>query len=102
MDLGLTENVGTTGLKFEIWFRKRSQDTWVLQAATSLIKNKWVRSLEKILWNQAIKNRECRLTVLSSMGIGSKPSFDLKHSEDNITDRQISADINVIGKGCNQ
>lgn len=94
----MTENVGTSGLKFEIWFRKRSQDTWVLQANSAQVKNNWVRMLEKILWNQAIKNRECRLTELSSMGIGSKPNLDLKLSEDNILDRQINTNVNLKGK----
>lgn len=98
MDLGLTENVGTSGLKFEIWFRKRSQDTWVLQANNAQTKNCWVRTLEKILWNQAIKNRECRLTELSSMGIGSKPNLDLKISEDNILDRQINTTVGHKGE----
>lgn len=95
----MTENVGGSGNKFEIWFRKRSRENWTLQASTPQIKNKWVLTFEKILWNQAIKNRESRLTELSSMGIGSKPSLDLKASEDNINDRTINTEITHKGKG---
>lgn len=96
-DLGLTENVGGSGNKFEIWFRKRSRENWTLQAPSAHIKNKWVQTFEKILWNQAIKNRESRLTELSSMGIGHKPSLDLKPSEDNINDRTINTEANHKG-----
>lgn len=95
--MGLTENVGGSGTKLEIWFRKRSRENWTLQAATPQIKNKWVSTFEKILWNQAIKNRESRLTELSSMGIGHKPSLDLKPSEDNISDRTINTELTHKG-----
>lgn len=96
-DLGLTENVGGSGTKLEIWFRKRSRENWTLQAPSPQVKNKWVSTFEKILWNQAIKNRESRLTELSSMGIGSKPSLDLKPSEDNISNRTINTDLTHKG-----
>lgn len=33
-DLGLTENIGDSGLKFELWFRRRKPDeTFVLQVS---------------------------------------------------------------------
>ena len=33
-DLGLTENIGDSGLKFELWFRRRKpEDTFVLQVS---------------------------------------------------------------------
>ena len=53
------------------------------------VKNRWVRVIEKLLWTQALKNRESRLTELSSMGVGNKPCLDLKESADNINDRSI-------------
>lgn len=35
-DLGLTENVGDSGLKFELWFRRRKpEDTFILQVSSS-------------------------------------------------------------------
>ncbi|TSK20086.1 Pleckstrin homology domain-containing family G member 4B [Bagarius yarrelli] len=34
-EIGMTENVGDSGLRFEIWFRRRkSQDTFILQASS--------------------------------------------------------------------
>lgn len=60
-----------------------------MQAKTTSVKNRWVRVIEKLLWTQALKNRESRLTELSSMGVGNKPCLDLKESADNINDRFI-------------
>ena len=57
-ELGLTENVGDSGYKFEVWFRKRqSGGTYILQAPTQEIKNQWVTELSRLLWKQAIRNR---------------------------------------------
>ena len=37
-DLGLTENIGDSGLKFELWFRRRKpEDTFVLQVSGSTL-----------------------------------------------------------------
>lgn len=57
-DIGLTQNSGDTGLCFEIWFRKRkTQDTYTLQAVSRAAKEAWTRDLERILWEQAVHNR---------------------------------------------
>ena len=59
-DVGLTENIGGRGLRFEIWFRKlknRPGDTFTLQASNMEVKESWVRDISKLLWRQAIKNR---------------------------------------------
>lgn len=57
-DIGLTQNSGDTGLCFEIWFRKRkTQDTYTLQAVSRAVKEAWTRDLERILWEQAVHNR---------------------------------------------
>ncbi|KAJ0068995.1 hypothetical protein NL108_015765, partial [Boleophthalmus pectinirostris] len=57
-DIGLTQNFGDSGLCFEIWFRKRkSQDTYTLQADSRALKEDWTRDLEKILWEQALRNK---------------------------------------------
>lgn len=54
----MTQNSGDSGLCFEIWFRKRkSEDTYTLQAASREVKEAWTRELEQILWEQAIHNR---------------------------------------------
>lgn len=88
-DLGLTENVGSSGLKFEIWFRKLTGESWIVLAQNAHVKNRWVNAIENLLWTQALKNRESRLTDLSAMGVGNKPCQDLKESADNINDRFI-------------
>ncbi|XP_063330530.1 uncharacterized protein KIAA1755-like isoform X1 [Pelmatolapia mariae] len=89
-DIGMTQNTGDTGLCFEIWFRKRkSQDTYTLQAASREVKEAWARDLERILWEQAIQNREVRLQERVFLGIGNKPFMDIQPSEAAINDRAI-------------
>lgn len=57
-DIGLTENSGESGLRFEIWFRRRkSSDTYVLQASSIETKQAWTSSITKILWEQAARNK---------------------------------------------
>lgn len=55
----MTENVGDSGLRFEIWFRRRrkSQDTYILQANSAETKTAWTNIIGKILWRQALRNR---------------------------------------------
>ena len=57
-DIGMTHNCGESGLCFEIWFRRRkSQDTYTLQAGTREMKEAWTKDLERILWEQAVHNK---------------------------------------------
>jgi len=60
-EIGLTENIGDSGFKFEIWFRRRkpqaSQDTFVLQSAARSIKRAWVDEIRGLLWKQALRSR---------------------------------------------
>lgn len=57
-EIGMTENVGDSGLRFEIWFRRRkSQDTFILQASSAEVKAVWTAIIGKILWRQALRNR---------------------------------------------
>lgn len=57
-DIGLTQNRGQSGLCFEIWFRRRrTQDTYTLQAERQDVKEAWTADLQHILWDQALKNR---------------------------------------------
>lgn len=111
----MTENVGDSGLRFEIWFRRRkSQDTFILQASTAEVKAVWTAIIGKILWRQALRNRglahwdftcikwwflllnfliacfsALRMQEMVSMGIGSKPFMDIKPSDAAISDRAI-------------
>uniref|UniRef100_A0A8D0HBD9 Pleckstrin homology and RhoGEF domain containing G4B n=1 Tax=Sphenodon punctatus TaxID=8508 RepID=A0A8D0HBD9_SPHPU len=90
-EIGMTENVGDSGLRFEIWFRRRrkSQDTYILQANSVEVKIAWTNIIGKILWRQALRNRELRMQEMVSMGIGNKPFMDIKPSDAAISDRAI-------------
>ncbi|KAK2903663.1 hypothetical protein Q8A67_008376 [Cirrhinus molitorella] len=89
-EIGMTENVGDSGLRFEIWFRRRkSQDTFILQASSGEVKNAWTAVIGKILWRQALRNRELRMQEMVSMGIGNKPFMDIKPSDSAISDRAV-------------
>ncbi|XP_053117011.1 pleckstrin homology domain-containing family G member 4B isoform X3 [Hemicordylus capensis] len=90
-EIGMTENVGDSGLRFEIWFRRRrkSQDTYILQANSAETKIVWTNIIGKILWRQALRNRELRMQEMVSMGIGNKPFMDIKPSDAAICDRAI-------------
>ncbi|XP_067093965.1 pleckstrin homology domain-containing family G member 4B isoform X2 [Osmerus mordax] len=89
-EIGMTENVGDSGLRFEIWFRRRkTQDTFILQASSGEVKAVWTAIIGKILWRQALRNRELRMQEMVSMGIGSKPFMDIKPSDAAINDRAI-------------
>ncbi|KAM4741771.1 quattro isoform 2-T2 [Anableps anableps] len=90
-DIGMTQNSGDSGLCFEIWFRKRkSQDTYTLQAGSREVKEAWTKDLERILWEQAIHNREVRMQERVFLGIGNKPFMDIQPSEAAINDRAIN------------
>lgn len=80
-DLGLTENIGDTGLRFELWFRRRrTNEAYVLQAESSDVKQAWAQDITQILWRQASRNKELRLQETVSMGMGSKLFLDLQAS----------------------
>ncbi|XP_013911001.1 PREDICTED: puratrophin-1-like [Thamnophis sirtalis] len=95
-EIGLTENSGERGLCFEIWFRRRkSRDTYILQASSPETKQAWTSDITRILWEQAARNKEVRMQEMLSMGIGNKPYLDIMPSEAAIHDRAI----NYIMKG---
>ncbi|VCW67798.1 unnamed protein product [Gulo gulo] len=90
-EIGMTENVGDSGLRFEIWFRRRrkSQDTYILQASSAEVKSAWTHVMGQILWRQALRNRELRMQEMVSMGIGNKPFMDIQPSDAAISDRAV-------------
>ncbi|XP_051787630.1 uncharacterized protein plekhg4 isoform X1 [Erpetoichthys calabaricus] len=98
-DVGLTENCGESGMRFEIWFRRRKSknQTYVLQASTPEIKQAWTTDVAKILWQQATRNKEIRMQEMVSMGVGNKPFLDIKPSDAAINDRAI--DYIMKGRG---
>lgn len=89
-DIGLTEFVGESTTKFEIWFRKRKpDDTWTLQSVNEDIKRAWAEEVSRLLWKQAKRNRDNRMAEMSSMGIGSKPCLSIRPSQNQINDRSV-------------
>eukprot|EP00062_Callorhinchus_milii_P002863 gi/632939517/ref/XP_007910365.1/ PREDICTED: uncharacterized protein KIAA1755 homolog isoform X2 [Callorhinchus milii] len=64
-EIGITHNSGESGLRFEIWFRRqKSQDTYILHSPSPEVKQAWIEDLERILWNQALRNRDARMPTL--------------------------------------
>ncbi|XP_054026267.1 puratrophin-1 [Dryobates pubescens] len=97
-DVGLTESCGDSGLRFEIWFRRRkSSDTYTLQASSADTKQAWTADIARILWQQAARNKEIRMQEMVSMGVGNKPFLDIQPSEAAISDRAI--DYIMKGRG---
>ncbi|MFT7801170.1 pleckstrin homology domain-containing family G member 4B-like [Arapaima gigas] len=90
-EIGLTHNSGTSGLCFEIWFRRRKvEDTYILQARSSELKEAWTIDLEQLLWQQAVHNREIRMQERVFMGFGNKPFLDIQPSDAAISNRAIN------------
>ncbi|XP_046444764.1 uncharacterized protein LOC124194558 isoform X6 [Daphnia pulex] len=90
-DIGFTAKMGESSTRFEIWFRKRKpNETIVMEATNPDIKQTWVEDISRILWKQALRNRELRMTEMAEMGIGNKPCLDIRPSQDQINDRSIS------------
>ncbi|XP_059550575.1 pleckstrin homology domain-containing family G member 4B isoform X2 [Myotis daubentonii] len=95
-EIGLTETVGDSGVKFEIWFRRRrkSQDSYILQASSPEVKAMWTGVIEKILWRQVLRNRELRMQEIVSMGLGSTPFLDIKPSDAALSDQAAEHNMN--------
>nr|KAF6407734.1 pleckstrin homology and RhoGEF domain containing G4 [Molossus molossus] len=90
-DLGLTECCGDSNLRFEIWFRRRkARDTFVLQAACLATKQAWTADISRLLWKQAVHNKEVRMAEMESMGVGNKAFQDITPNEEAINDRTIN------------
>ncbi|KAM5262707.1 puratrophin-1 [Ctenodactylus gundi] len=90
-DLGLTECCGDNKLRFEIWFRRRkARDTFVLQASSLATKQAWTTDISRLLWRQAVHNKEVRMAEMVSMGVGNKAFQDIAPSEEAINDRNIN------------
>merc|ERR550519_794370 len=110
-EIGMTENIGDSGFKFEIWFRKRhsSKDTYTLQSASRSVKRVWVEEIRNLLWKQALRNKDHRKSEMTSMGVGSKPHIDLATSSENtIVNRSVDSSsftsasmVNISDLSCN-
>uniref|UniRef100_A0A673HZ15 Uncharacterized protein n=1 Tax=Sinocyclocheilus rhinocerous TaxID=307959 RepID=A0A673HZ15_9TELE len=100
-EIGMTHSCGVSGRSFEIWFRRRrSQDTYILQAETRDVKEAWTRDLEHILWEQALKSRELRRQERLFMGMGWKPFSDIQPRNAAVSNHAVNGD--VTGRGIYQ
>ncbi|XP_069095154.1 rho guanine nucleotide exchange factor 40 isoform X2 [Pleurodeles waltl] len=60
-DMGLTENIGDSGLRFELWFRRRkTREAFTFQAGSVEAKNRWTTVTAQLLWHQATENKGAR------------------------------------------
>uniref|UniRef100_A0A9J7XTL3 Si:dkey-65j6.2 n=1 Tax=Cyprinus carpio carpio TaxID=630221 RepID=A0A9J7XTL3_CYPCA len=93
-EIGMTHSCGVSGRSFEIWFRRRrSQDTYILQAETRDAKEAWTRDLEHILWEQALKSRELRRQERLFMGMGWKPFSDIQPRNAAVSNHAVNGDV---------
>ncbi|KAB0394007.1 hypothetical protein E2I00_011718, partial [Balaenoptera physalus] len=82
---------GDSNLRFEIWFRRRkARDTFVLQAASLTTKQAWTADISRLLWRQAVHNREVRMAEMVSLGVGNKAFHDIAPSKEAINDRTVN------------
>nr|XP_023967891.2 rho guanine nucleotide exchange factor 40 isoform X2 [Chrysemys picta bellii] len=78
-DMGLTENIGESGLRFELWFRRRKlREAYTLQASSPEVKHKWTSAVAQLLWRQATLSKELRTQEMVSMGIRDKPFVSIQ------------------------
>ncbi|XDV46493.1 hypothetical protein PO909_014380 [Leuciscus waleckii] len=93
-EIGMTHSCGLSGRSFEIWFRRRrSQDTYILQAETRDIKEAWTRDLEHILWEQALKSRELRRQERLFMGMSWKPFINFQPRNAAVNNHAVNGDV---------
>ncbi|XP_030042906.1 rho guanine nucleotide exchange factor 40 [Microcaecilia unicolor] len=95
-DMGLTEDIGDSGLRFEVWFRrKKSREAYVFQAGSTEVKQRWTNVIAQLLWTQASQNKDSQQT--GAMVVGNKSFLDLRASFGAISERAIN--VLLTGKG---
>ncbi|XP_077169230.1 rho guanine nucleotide exchange factor 40 isoform X2 [Paroedura picta] len=82
--MGLTESVGPSGLRFELWFgRGPARQSYTLQAASAEVKHKWTNVIAELLWRQAAHPAismcisSCPAQRLTPLGLGPGPPSGL-------------------------
>ncbi|KAL7977318.1 hypothetical protein Chor_009267 [Crotalus horridus] len=78
--MGLTESVGSSGLRFELWFgRGPARQAYTLQAASAEVKHQWTNIIAQLLWRQAAQPSvsmslsSCPSQRLAPLGLGPGP-----------------------------
>lgn len=79
--MGLTQNVGEDGIKFEVWVRQatRTRDCVTLQAKDREEKAAWTQDVAHLLWTHAINNTG-RSTIRTHwvVSAGAAPLLELR------------------------
>lgn len=71
-DIGLTENIGTNDLKFEIWFRRYNcGNNYIIQAPTMEVKQAWISNIRQLLDRQMQKVKG-KILILKSFNLINK------------------------------
>jgi len=78
-DVGLTENIGDKGLRFEIWYRRwrksKKAESYILQAPSKEVKNAWVMDIRKLLLNDRQRSKDYfHSEITTGISIESQPS----------------------------
>ncbi|KAJ7313842.1 hypothetical protein JRQ81_005589 [Phrynocephalus forsythii] len=78
--MGLTESVGPSGLRFELWFgRGAARQAFTLQAPSAEVKHQWTNVIAQLLWKQAahpsvaMSMSSCPSQRLAPLGLGPGP-----------------------------
>ncbi|KAJ6653002.1 hypothetical protein lerEdw1_010207 [Lerista edwardsae] len=74
--MGLTESVGPSGLRFELWFgRGPNRQAYTLQATSAEAKRRWTSVISQLLWKQAVPMSVSSSPTqhLAPLGLGPGP-----------------------------
>ncbi|XP_066515955.1 rho guanine nucleotide exchange factor 40 [Hoplias malabaricus] len=93
-EMGLTQNVGEEGLRFELWVRQTSRikDCLTLQATCPEEREAWTHDIAQLLWTHAIHNTELCLKESLCMGVSSKLLLDVTGAQ--TTELDSSSSLN--------
>ncbi|XP_054849580.1 rho guanine nucleotide exchange factor 40 isoform X2 [Eublepharis macularius] len=82
--MGLTESVGPSGVRFELWFgRGPARQAYTLQAPSAEVKHQWTSVIAQLLWRQAAHPAismcvsSCPAQRLAPLGLGPGPPSGL-------------------------
>ncbi|XP_066484321.1 rho guanine nucleotide exchange factor 40-like isoform X2 [Tiliqua scincoides] len=78
--MGLTESVGPSGLRFELWFgRGPNRQAYTLQATSAEVKHRWTSVISQLLWKQAVPMSISSSPTqhLAPLGLGPGPPSGL-------------------------
>ncbi|XP_060110534.1 rho guanine nucleotide exchange factor 40 [Heteronotia binoei] len=103
--MGLTESVGPSGLRFELWFgRGPARQAYTLQAASAEVKHQWTNVIAQLLWRQAAQPAismsisSCPAQHLAPLGLGPGPPSGLS-LPGHVEEEEWDLDVKPIPRG---